>query len=109
MSFSDSAQVKQLPDPPRLAVTLRLFAGLRDGIGHETVVLELPIPCTALELKRLFAEQYPKIASLSLASRVAYDLQFLPDDAPINLLDGINPNAKKANAVIDLIPPVSGG
>lgn len=108
MNFSDSTQV-QLPDPPRLAVTLRLFAGLRDGIGQETVMLELPTPCTALELKRLFAEQYPKIASLTLASRVAYDLQFLPDDARINLLDGIKPNKKQSIAVIDLIPPVSGG
>ena len=109
MPFSDSVPKQSIPDPPRLPVTLRLFAGLRDGIGHESVMLELPTPCTALELKQLFAKQYPKIASLTLASRVACNLQFLPDEAPINLPEGTIPNERPTEAIIDLIPPVSGG
>lgn len=109
MPFSDSAQKQPIPDPLRLAVTLRLFAGLRDGIGQETVMLELPSPCTALELKQLFAKQYPQVASLTLASRVARNLQFLPDEAPINLPESSIPDERPTKAIIDLIPPVSGG
>lgn len=100
--------------------TVRLFAGLREGLGESLVSIEVPIPCSALDLKRQFADEYPKIGGLVMASRVASELQFLTDEMilPLSTLvttdvarsDNASPLAPDKNdPIVDLIPPVSGG
>jgi molybdopterin converting factor small subunit len=100
--------------------TVRLFAGLREGLGESSVSIEVPIPCSSLDLKRRFADEYPKIGELVMASRVASDLQFLADEAILpcstkvtsdeNRNEDHSPLASAKNdPIVDLIPPVSGG
>lgn len=100
--------------------TVRLFAGLREGLGESLVSIEVPIPCSALDLKRQFADEHPKIGGLVMASRVASELQFLADEAILPGWTEVNSNENctenyshpalgKKDLIVDLIPPVSGG
>lgn len=100
--------------------TVRLFAGLREGLGESLVSIEVPIPCSALDLKRQFADEHPKIGGLVMASRVASELQFLTDEAILPCWTEVNSNENctenyshpalgKNDPIVDLIPPVSGG
>ena len=100
--------------------TVRLFAGLREGLGESLVSIEVPIPCSALDLKRQFADEHPKIGGLVMASRVASELQFLTDEAILPCWTEVNSNENctenyshpalgKNDPIVYLIPPVSGG
>lgn len=100
--------------------TVRLFAGLREGLGESLVSIEVPIPCSALDLKCQFADEHPKIGGLVMASRVASELQFLTDEAILPCWTEVHSNENctenyphpaigKNDPIVDLIPPVSGG
>lgn len=80
------------------AVTVLLFAGLREAAKAETVTVEVPDGSTAGDLLAAVEVQIPALAGRVGASRVAVDHAFANADDPI---DG----AKE----LALIPPVSGG
>ena len=80
------------------AVTVLLFAGLREAAKAETITVEIAEGSTAGDLLEAVETQIPALAGRVGASRVAVDHAFVDADAPI---DG----AKE----LALIPPVSGG
>lgn len=80
------------------AVTVLLFAGLREAARAETVTVELPEGSTAGDLLEAVAAQIPALAGRVHASRVAVDHAFA------NAGDTIDGATELA-----LIPPVSGG
>ena len=80
------------------AVTVLLFAGLREAAKAETITVEIAEGSTAGDLLEAVETQIPALAGRVGASRVAVDHAFVDADDPI---DG----AKE----LALIPPVSGG
>jgi molybdopterin synthase catalytic subunit len=79
--------------------TIRLFAGLAERLGGSEIRLTAHRDgMTAGRLKALLAERYPSHAGLILASFVARNETYAPDDEPIGHSDDLA-----------LLPPVSGG
>jgi len=120
MSTKPTPSADQLIGQNTGRYAVRLFAGLREGLGESVVFIEVPVPCSALDLKRRFADEHPKIGGLVMASRVASELQFLADEAILpcsteltsdeNRNENHSPIASAKNdPIVDLIPPVSGG
>lgn len=79
-------------------LSVRLFAVLRDLAGTDRLTVELPEGCRACDLRAAVGRQVPALAPHLEAARVAIDLQFAPESAPI-----------RADQELALIPPVSGG
>jgi MoaE-MoaD fusion protein len=79
-------------------MTVLLFAGLRDQIGHATLTMPLPNPATVNGLRQALAETHPQAALLLGYSRFAVGSAFVSDDAPLTATDEVA-----------VIPPVSGG
>ena len=87
------------------AVEIRLFAGIREAIGMESIritVEELGATKTARALKDAIARSYPELRSLVFASRIAIDHSFATDEDRLE-------EALETGKTIALIPPVSGG
>jgi molybdopterin synthase catalytic subunit len=73
-----------------MRLTVRLFAGLKQRAGAETVDLELPEPATVADVRGAFGEDEPYI--------VAVNRVYAGDE-----------EAVRAGDEVALIPPVSGG
>ena len=81
-----------------MRVTVRLFAGLRERAGAETLELaDLPTPLDVAGLKRELGVRHGELGSLDDV-RGVLGTRYVADDSPLN--DGDE---------VVLIPPVSGG
>jgi len=78
-----------------VSVTVRLYAGVREGAGTAEVTVE---GTTVQEVRDALAEACPNIADRLAFCRFALNDEFVDADAPVT--DG---------AEVDVIPPVSGG
>ena len=78
-----------------MSVSVRLHAGIKEraGVGELTVEAQ-----TVAALRAAIAAACPEIAAQLPFCRVALDDEFVDDGAPVG--DG---------AIVDVIPPVSGG
>ena len=79
-------------------MTVLLFARARDLVGTDAVDIALPPDATVADLRRALADSYPKLAGLLLRSALAVNDAFVVDTA-----------ALAPDAVVALLPPVSGG
>jgi molybdopterin converting factor subunit 1 len=75
-----------------------LFARARDLAGTDAIEIELPAGGTVADLRRILGGRHPKLASLLERSAFAVDNEFAGDDVVIG-----------PNAIVALLPPVSGG
>jgi len=78
-----------------MSVTVRLFAGVKEKAGARTLEVE---GATIAALRSALAEACPPIVDQLPACRFAMNDEFVGEDAMV-----------PADAVVDLIPPVSGG
>ena len=78
-----------------MAITARLFAGVRERAGQRTVEVGGD---TIGDVRTSLAELCPPVADMLGACRFALDDEFVFDDTPVP--DG---------SIVDVIPPVSGG
>jgi molybdopterin converting factor small subunit len=82
--------------------SIKVFAGIREAVGVESLTTEIVSGMTACRLKQQLASEYPVAAALIQVSRLAIDQSFVSDETHLLL----NP---KSVEEIALIPPVSGG
>ncbi len=81
-----------------LSVTVKLFAGLAETIGHREVALDLPASATVKDLKTVFVRLYPGSAGQIEHCLVAVNRTYKSDNQPVLPAEEIA-----------LIPPVGGG
>ena len=81
---------------------VKVFAGIRESVGTETLQIEILDGTTALDIKEQLANRYPDAAELIRMSRLAVDQKFVSDEHA--LAGQASPGDE-----IALIPPVSGG
>ena len=84
---------------------VRIFAGIREAIGTEKVIIDIEPGTRASEIKADLARRYPQAAELIRVSRLAVRESFVDDEETIGLEDSSRSNTLE----IALIPPVSGG
>jgi molybdopterin converting factor subunit 1 len=75
-----------------------LFARARDLAGADAIYVDLPPGATVADLRRVLTSRCPHLAPLLQRSAFAVDDEFAAEDTLIG-----------ANAVVALVPPVSGG
>ncbi len=80
-----------------MQVQVRLFASLREEVGHETVAVEVGNPATVDGLLRAFSDAYPHAKSVGQAL-VAVNQEVADGETPV-----------AAEDEVALLPPVSGG
>jgi molybdopterin converting factor small subunit len=85
--------------------SVRIFAGIREAIGTEKVIIDIEPGTRAGEIKADLARRYPQAAELIRVSRVAVSESFVDDEETIGLVG----NSCSNTLEIALIPPVSGG
>jgi sulfur-carrier protein len=81
-----------------MKVRVRLFAGVRDAAGCDSVELELPAGATIAGLRRELAERFPSSAGITGRAMFALGTQYAADATEI-----------PPGADVACIPPVSGG
>jgi sulfur-carrier protein len=82
-----------------MQVRIRYFAGLREATGIEGETLDLPEGVvTAVDVRALLGERYPKLAQLLPPCAVAVNRAYVAADAPLH--DGDE---------LVFIPPLGGG
>ncbi len=81
-----------------MRVSVRLFAGLHDLVGHREVELELVDGATIADLREQLASQYPAVAPLMSTLVCAVNEEYVPNEHRLSPGDQVA-----------LIPPVSGG
>jgi len=79
-------------------VSVRLFAGLHDLVGHREVELELLEGATVADLREQLVSQYPAVAPLMSTLVCAVNEEYVPNEYRLSPGDRVA-----------LIPPVSGG
>jgi molybdopterin synthase catalytic subunit len=79
-------------------ITVRLFAGVREVVGHSTVVLEVPDGTTAGQIMDYLAANHPEAARLRSVTALAVNREYAEGGRV--LADGDE---------VAIIPPVSGG
>lgn len=84
---------------------VRIFAGIREAIGTDQVMIEIEPETRAGEIKAVLARRYPQAAELIQVSRLAVSESFVGDEETI----GLSGNSCSNTPEIALIPPVSGG
>lgn len=84
---------------------VRIFAGIREAIGTDEVLIEIEPETRAGEIKAVLARRYPQAAELIQVSRLAVSESFVGDEETI----GLSANSRSNTPEIALIPPVSGG
>jgi molybdopterin converting factor small subunit len=84
---------------------VRIFAGIREAIGTEKVMIEIEPETRAGEIKAALARRYPQAAELIQVSRLAVCESFVGDEETIGLAGNSHSNTLE----MALIPPVSGG
>ena len=82
-----------------------IFAGIREAIGTEKVIIEIEPGTRVGEIKADLARRYPQAAELIRVSRLAVSESFVEDEETI----GLAGNSRANTLEIALIPPVSGG
>lgn len=78
-----------------MSVAVRLYAGIRERAGRQRLDVE---GRTVGAVRAAIAKACPAIAEQLPFCRIALDDEFVADDAAVN-----------PGAVVDVIPPVSGG
>ena len=78
-----------------MSITARLFAGVRERAGQQTIEVG---GANIADVRASLAELCPPVAELLGSCRFAMDNEFVFDETPVP--DG---------AIVDVIPPVSGG
>lgn len=86
------------PSTARIDHTVLLFAGIKQRMGTDQLVVSLAPDATVAQLVAALCAQHPEIAGTLRAARVAVDQAFADPDTPI-----------RPGAEIAVIPPVSGG
>jgi sulfur-carrier protein len=82
-----------------MQVRIRYFAGLREATGIESETLDLPEGVvTAVDVRALLGERYPKLAQLLPPCAVAVNRAYVAADASLH--DGDE---------LVFIPPLGGG
>lgn len=81
-----------------MIVRLRLFASLREALGHDEVELDLPDGATAEEAWRRLVRGHLDLAARHHTMAVAINRRYAPFETPLN--DGDE---------LVFLPPVSGG
>jgi molybdopterin converting factor small subunit len=87
------------------SIEIRLFAGIREAIGMESIRIaseELGDVKSAGVLKEAIVRFHPELRTLIFASRVAVGNAFVADEDRLE-------SALETGKTIALIPPVSGG
>ncbi|RLS66104.1 MAG: MoaD/ThiS family protein [Planctomycetota bacterium] len=84
---------------------VRIFAGIREAIGADQVMIEIEPETRAGEIKAALARRYPQAAELIRVSRLAVCESFVGDEETI----GLSGNSRSNTLEMALIPPVSGG
>ena len=79
-------------------VTVRLFAGLREAAGTDALEVDAQTDGDVSALRAALAASRPELAERLASCRFAIDDDFVEDDARV-----------APGAVVDVIPPVSGG
>lgn len=83
-------------------ISVHLFAGVREALGTDCVLVPCGSMGSAAELKDFLVHRYPEVAPLVRRSRVASGHAFVGEDDRLD-------SAIEAGTTIALIPPVSGG
>ena len=78
--------------------TVRLFAGIKEHAGRETIDIELPAPTTAGALREALTRCLPPSRDLLAHSLIARNHAVVPDSEFLDPCDELA-----------IIPPVSGG
>lgn len=81
-----------------MLLSVRLFAMLREAERAERVQVRLEAGATVADLRERLAAEFPALRPFLAQTRVAADLQFVPEA-----------HVLAADQEIALIPPVSGG
>lgn len=81
-----------------MRVYVKLFAAARDLAGANEIAVEVPESVTIADVRRVLADEAPRLAPLAARSMMAVNAHYADDDAIISPTDEVA-----------LIPPVSGG
>lgn len=81
-----------------MKIRVRFFAMCRDLVQRDVLEMELPESATGDDFWKRIVEQFPPLAPYQKLSRLAVNLEYVPNS--IQIKDGDE---------ISIIPPVSGG
>ena len=81
-----------------MTVRVKFFAMLREKIGEEEVILQLPDGATTTTFWQMLIKQYPQLKPYRTQSRLAVNRTYVLNEQPLQEGDEIT-----------IIPPVSGG
>ncbi|NUM80446.1 MoaD/ThiS family protein [bacterium] len=81
-----------------MKIRVRFFAMCRDLVQRDVLEMELPEPATGDDFWNRIVVQFPQLAPYQQLSRLAVNLEYVPNS--IQIEDGDE---------ISIIPPVSGG
>lgn len=79
-------------------MNILVFAGLAEAVGAAAIRLDVELPASVADVKKVFAEAYPEAAGLLASCFAAINHAYANDDAVIRPGDEVA-----------LLPPVSGG
>lgn len=81
-----------------MKIELHLFAGIREQIGTDKMLMELPESATIATVRQQLSDDYPAIGPLLHHSRFAINHAYANEKSVIPI-----------GATVACIPPVSGG
>ena len=81
-----------------LRVSVRMFAAVRERLGRDEMVVELPVGATMADLRQSLCEDFPELASIWNHVGFAIENAYVSDTSPI-----------ESDIEVCVIPPVSGG
>jgi molybdopterin converting factor small subunit len=85
-----------------MTIEVRLFAGVREACGVDSLRVVVEGERTVLGLKKAIVSMHEEIGPLIAASRIAVGNAFVEDEDRLEIV-------LEAGKTIALIPPVSGG
>jgi molybdopterin synthase catalytic subunit len=81
-----------------MRIRVKLFASVREIVGHRELTLEVPSDCRASDLPRRLASEYPGLRPLLASLKIAVNHEYADGERMLTEDDEVA-----------LIPPVSGG
>ncbi len=81
-----------------LRVSVRLFAAVRERLGRDHIVIELPVGATVADLRRNLCHDFPELGSIWSHVGFAVEDAYISDTSPFD-----------SDVEVSVIPPVSGG
>ena len=99
--LSDIEETKHLDPPQFITLKVKSFAILREIMGREQIILQLPRKdegTTVADLRVTILELYPAISAQRIVMAIAVNSKIANDKSIINDFDEIA-----------LLPPISGG